>query len=109
LFKLLLLFVRNQVLLLGWKFNFYSLITTYSVDKKEKVASRKLWVYTLFIKIMNSKKLNWVILCFGTWVILSPLLLGSVGTVLFYSNTIIGTLLVIFAVKNIIGGKGIKI
>jgi len=58
---------------------------------------------------MNSKTFNWIILCFGTWVILSPLLLGSVGTVLFYSNTIIGALLVIFAVKNIIGGKGIKI
>jgi len=42
-------------------------------------------------------------------VILSPLLLGSVGTVLFYSNTIVGALLVIFAVKNIISNKGIKI
>jgi len=58
---------------------------------------------------MNSKTFNWIILCFGAWVILSPLLLGSVGTVLFYSNTIIGALLVIFAVKNIIGNKGIKI
>ena len=41
--------------------------------------------------------------------ILSPLFLGSVGTILFYSNIVVGTLLVIFAVKNIIGGKGIKI
>ena len=58
---------------------------------------------------MNSKIFNWTILFFGAWVALSPLFLGSVGTVLFYSNTIVGTLLVIFAVKNIIGGKGIKI
>ena len=61
------------------------------------------------IKIMNSKIFNWALLLFGLWVALSPLLLGSVGTILFYSNIIVGTLLVILAVKNIIGNKGIKI
>jgi len=61
------------------------------------------------MKTTSSSVFNWVILLFGMWVILSPLLLGSVGTILFYSNIVVGTLLVIFAVKNIIGGKGIKI
>lgn len=58
---------------------------------------------------MTAKTFNWVILVFGIWVILSPILLGSVGTILFYSNTVIGALLVVFAVKNIMGGKSIKI
>ncbi len=58
---------------------------------------------------MTAKIFNWVILAFGIWVILSPILLGSVGTVLFYSNTVVGALLVVFAVKNIMGGKSIKI
>jgi|GEM_PF-1265668 len=58
---------------------------------------------------MTAKIFNWVILTFGIWVILSPILLGSVGTVLFYSNTVVGALLVVFAVKNIMGGKSIKI
>jgi len=61
------------------------------------------------MKTISSSVFNWVILFFGSWVILSPLLLGSIGTILFYSNIVVGTLLVIFAVKNIIGGKGIKI
>jgi hypothetical protein len=58
---------------------------------------------------MTAKIFNWIILVFGIWVILSPILLGSVGTILFYSNTVVGALLVVFAVKNIMGGKSIKI
>lgn len=58
---------------------------------------------------MTAKIFNWIILIFGVWVILSPILLGSVGTILFYSNTVVGALLVVFAVKNIMGGKSVKI
>jgi hypothetical protein len=58
---------------------------------------------------MTAKIFNWIILIFGIWVILSPILLGSVGTILFYSNTVVGALLVVFAVKNIMGGKSVKI
>jgi len=58
---------------------------------------------------MTAKIFNWIILVFGIWVILSPILLGSVGTILFYSNTVVGALLVVFAVKNIMGGKSVKI
>jgi hypothetical protein len=52
---------------------------------------------------------NWIILFFGIWVIVSPILLGSAGTLLFYSNVFIGTLLVIVSLKGIMGGKSIKI
>jgi hypothetical protein len=58
---------------------------------------------------MNTKIFNWIILFFGVWVVLSPILLGSAGTLLFYSNTIVGALLVLLAVKNIMSGKSVKI
>lgn len=52
---------------------------------------------------------NWIILFFGIWVVISPILLGSAGTLLFYSNVIIGALLVIVALRDIMGGKSVKI
>jgi len=61
---------------------------------------------------MDQKKqviFNWLILSFGVWVILSPIILGSVGTILFYSNVLVGALLVAFAVKHIMGGKSVKL
>jgi hypothetical protein len=58
---------------------------------------------------MSEKTFNWIILFFGVWVILSSIILGSAGTLLFYSNTIAGALLVLFAVKNIMNGKSTKI
>lgn len=85
------------------------MIACFADNKKEQGASRQLETYTSFMKTTNSSIFNWAILFLGAWVILSPLLLGSVGTILFYSNIVVGTLIVIFAVKNIIGGKGIKI
>jgi hypothetical protein len=51
---------------------------------------------------------NWIILFFGVWVILSPIILGSVGTVLFYSNVVVGALLVIVALRGLMGGKSVK-
>jgi hypothetical protein len=58
---------------------------------------------------MSEKTFNWIILFFGVWVILSSIILGSAGTLLFYSNTIVGALLVLFAVKNIMNDKTTKI
>jgi hypothetical protein len=58
---------------------------------------------------MAVKMFNWIILFFGVWVVLSPILLGSVGTVLFYSNVIVGSTLVIVALRGIMSGKSVKI
>lgn len=58
---------------------------------------------------MNLKhSFYWAIIFFGAWVALSPLFLGSVGTLVFYSNTIVGVCLVILGLKHIMKIKNIK-
>ncbi|MDD4931779.1 MAG: SPW repeat protein [Candidatus Colwellbacteria bacterium] len=50
---------------------------------------------------MRQTILEWLILAIGAWIMISPIVLGAAGTLVFYSNILTGAFLIIIALKGL--------
>ncbi len=58
--------------------------------------------------LVKNKILYQIILGIGIWMIISPIILGAAGTLIFYGNAVAGGILVMLSLEGLLsGGKNI--